>query len=399
MSDQFDFGALADALVRDLEGVASGQDHLMIEKWLHLDPNNKKLYLELKAKKDAAAIFQSIAGFQTEAALSRVHQKTALIRRNKVRRIIAYSTAVAAATVLIMGLTGVIRLSRKSTTQQKMIASTAEIGPAKRRAQLILPGGAILPLVPSRDSAFNRGGANVKVSGDAMSYLGQTDLENVIQKVFTPNGTTFKMALSDGTQVWLNAGSWVKFPAKFSKAQRLVEVSGEVYFEVASEPGRPFVVTAGGTQVQVLGTAFNLRAYAPQSLVTTTLLQGAVQVGPLAGKQFIRLSAGEQAVSSGEQVPQKLTLDAGELRQVSGWRSQRFIFKGTKVREVLEEIARWYDVEVVYEQGFYGEERYHGEISREVSLNKLCSMLETTGAAHLQIQGRKLLAGPVSTQR
>lgn len=265
----------------------------------------------------------------------------------------------------------------------------------------VAPGinGAILTLADGRqivlDSAANGFSATdghariVKGSKDQVTYKA-TDgdaADLVYNTLSTPRGRKISVVLADGTKVWLNAASSIKFPTVFSGSQRLVEIRGEAYFEVAANVKKPFIVKKMGSDytVQVLGTQFNINAYDDEDVIKTTLLEGAVRI-----KNKI-LKPGEQAVAGKDQdeVTVVPNVNTGE---VMSWKNGVFNFDRADIYTVMRQVARWYDVEVEYKGRIT--RHFGGTISQDVNVSQVFKMLELTGAVKFTIEGRKIVVMP-----
>jgi ferric-dicitrate binding protein FerR (iron transport regulator) len=189
------------------------------------------------------------------------------------------------------------------------------------------------------------------------------------------------MTLSDGSKVWLNAGSSVRFPVAFTGNERKVSITGEAYFEVAHDARKPFIVKDinRNAEVQVFGTHFNVNAYDDEPTINVTLLEGSVKVNNT------MIKPGQQAqVGNGVKVASNVDFD-----EVMAWKNGRFQFEGAGIEEVMRQVARWYDVEVIYENKPLNQ-HFRGGISREVEASKLFKMLEMTEAVHFRIEGKKV---------
>jgi ferric-dicitrate binding protein FerR (iron transport regulator) len=203
--------------------------------------------------------------------------------------------------------------------------------------------------------------------------------------------------LSDGSKVTLNAATSLRFPASFSATERRVEVDGEAYFEVAKDNQRPFrvvVATPGskaqGTLVEVLGTHFNVNAYGDESQMCTTLLEGSVKVHNRADSQNVlaiaqELRPGQQARVGGSKAIEVSKVDVSE---VVAWQQDLFHFAGADSREIMRQLARWYDLDIAY-KGQFGEKRFTGKISRLMALQDVLEILEQ-GGLRFEVQGRKI---------
>jgi transmembrane sensor len=209
----------------------------------------------------------------------------------------------------------------------------------------------------------------------------------------TPRGGKYELILSDGTKVWMNAATSIKFPVDFTGNERVVELSGEAYFEVAHNTTKPFKVRSNGQIVQVLGTHFNINAYPDEEAIRTTLLQGSVKVftngfSPLSDKKALIIKPNEQAIFKNDQLS-SVTVDADEI---IAWKNGFILFKNADIKHIMRQIARWYDVDVVY-QGQVTEDTYSGEISRNADLAEVFKVLKLSDI-NLKIDGRKIIVSP-----
>ena len=254
--------------------------------------------------------------------------------------------------------------------------------------------GAILTLSNGHqivlDSAGNEvvtsdGGVQVIHKGGELSYGGNTN-EVLYNQVVTPKGRKWQLTLSDGTKVWLNAASSVRYPISFVGKERIVEVSGETYFEVAPDKNRPFRINiAGKGKIEVLGTRFDVNAYDDEDAIRTTLLEGSVKM--IRGGSARLLSPGQQAVFANGADDIKVINDAN-IDEVMAWRNGRFIFSDMDLKSIMRQLTRWYDVDVVYE-GKVPEIRVGGIIHNNVYLSTVMEFLGENGV-HYKIEGKKI---------
>lgn len=203
----------------------------------------------------------------------------------------------------------------------------------------------------------------------------------------TPRGGQYQLLLPDGTKVWLNAASTLKYPTAFNGKERCVELTGEGYFEVASATGgksAPFCVKTGTATIAVLGTHFNIMAYADEATLNTTLLEGKVKVISSHGSSLLR--PGEQArlLQNGS-----LTVVPADIEEVTAWKNGLFVFKGADIHMVMRQLSRWYDIEVVYE-GPAKQHRFSGEFYRSYTWQQMLSILQGS-AIRFRVEGRKLI--------
>lgn len=231
------------------------------------------------------------------------------------------------------------------------------------------------------------GDAGVSGAATATKTAAATSAALVYNTLSTPRGRKISVVLADGTKVWLNAASSIKFPTVFSGSRRLVEIRGEAYFEVAANVKQPFIVKKMGSdyEVQVLGTQFNINAYDDEDGIKTTLLTGAVRV-----KDKI-LKPGQQAVAGKDQ--NDITVVANvNTSEVMSWKNGVFNFDRADIHTVMRQVARWYDVDVEYKGTIT--RHFGGSISQDVNVSQVFKMLELTGAVKFSIEGRKIIVMP-----
>lgn len=264
-----------------------------------------------------------------------------------------------------------------------------DVAPGGNKAILTLANGSTIML----DSAANgqlatQGNAKiVKLANGQLAYTtnGQMTSEVLYNTMSTPAGGQYQLRLPDGTQVWLNAASSIRYPTSFKGKDRRVEITGEAYFEVAKNEAFPFIVTVNHeAEVQVLGTHFNINAYEDEAIVKTTLLEGSIRITKGTASEI--LSPGQQAQFRSQGNIQ-LIKDA-EIEQAVAWKNGYFSFNKADVQTVMRQIARWYSVDVRYE-GKVPEELFGGELQRNSSLVSVLKVLEKSGVA-FAVDGNKV---------
>lgn len=294
-----------------------------------------------------------------------------------------------AASVIVLLATGWLLMNRRAVGDKSMVIQpAADKAPGRNGALLTLADGSTLVL----DSIANgkvakQDGAVVRLQNHSLVYdAAGTDKEAVAYNTLsTPAGRQFQLLLPDGTKIWLNAASSVRFPTAFTRTDRKITLSGEAYIEVAADKTKPFYVETGNTAIQVLGTSFNISAYVNDELETTTLVSGAVKVS---GRQ---LTVAPGVPEPGNQVRignGLLTMRPANIEQVLAWKNGAFNFEGLDLKAVMKEVARWYDVDVVYE-GKISREVFGGAMDRGLTLVQLLRALHDW---HIQykLEGRML---------
>lgn len=215
----------------------------------------------------------------------------------------------------------------------------------------------------------------------------------VYNTLSTPRGGKYQLTLPDGTIVWLNASSSITYPVAFSGDKRKVTVTGESYFEVHSDPAHPFVVSKEDVDITVLGTQFNVNAYEDEEQMRVTLVEGAVKVDK--GQVGVVLKPGHQArvTGLGQASPSSLTqLDHVNISAVTAWKNGSFNFAGKTLPEILRQLSRWYDVDVVY-QGPVRQVNIAGEMGMDLNLSQVLKVLRKMGV-RAQVEGKNLIVLP-----
>jgi len=303
-----------------------------------------------------------------------------------------------AAAILVIGITTAVTvtLNRKhSATQFVADTQPSDVNAPKiNRATITIAGGGTLSL-DSLDKGLLAQQGNirlVKLADGQIVYqdasTGKTVEAPQYNTLNNPYGSrVVDVTLSDGSRVWLNAGSSLTYPVSFTGSERKVAVNGEAYFEVAHNASKPFYVTKGTMEIKVLGTRFNVNAYDDEQNMKITLLEGSVRLTQHA--QSLTLSPGQQAIAGEGELQ---TADHVNLDAVMAWKNGWFNFSQVQLQEVMRQLARWYDVEVEY-QGDIAARKFSGEIQRELSLSEVLEGLQDMGL-HFKITGKKLLITP-----
>ena len=225
-------------------------------------------------------------------------------------------------------------------------------------------------------------GGNGRNGGTTDKLKGGETLYNTLA---TPRGGQYQVCLPDGSRVWLNAESSLRYPTAFTGKDREVQLTGEAYFEVAADKSRPFLVKAGSTETRVLGTHFDIMSYADEGPVRTTLLEGAVRMEQ--GTHSALLQPGEQAQLDNEKGG--IVTHLVNTRAVVAWKDGYYYFDRTPMQSVMRQIARWYDVDIVY-QGAAPVDEFVGKIPRTAYVSEVLHIMELIGI-RFKIEGRKII--------
>ena len=306
------------------------------------------------------------------------------------QRTVARWTAAAAVLLLFAGGYLLIKWRAGTAPAVRVLAVRPPLPAPTGKVILTLANGEQVVLDSSVNGklAEQNGVSVVKTDSGQLTYITgkKTALAGQYNTLATPRGGQYQIVLPDGTKVWLNSASSLRYPTVFNGAYRNVELSGEAYFEVARNSHAPFTVNAAGMQVAVLGTAFNLMAYTDEEVIRTTLVNGSVRLQSPKGTQLIQ--PGEQG--SLDKKEPRFTVSRPDLEEVLAWKNGEFKFSGLTIQTIMRQMARWYDVDIEY-QGTPPLNRFNGDITRTQNATALLDMLETTKTVHFEIAGRKII--------
>jgi transmembrane sensor len=315
-----------------------------------------------------------------------------------------WSFAAAAIVLLVAGLWIFTNEKNPGQPQQQPVQQIAEIAPAQEGAILTLADGSKMVLDSMGNGTIShQQGTELVLKNGQLEYRTEGTIagEEKYNTISTPKGRQFRIILPDGTVAWLNAASSIRFPTRFTKDVRRVEISGEVYFEAASfvkeKKKIPFIVNADNRfEVEVLGTHFNVNAYTDEPALHTTLLEGKVAITMMnkaGGREKITLKPGQQAsLKMRNGYVEEIIVLTGDIDKVMAWKNGVFDFEDARIDEVMRQLKRWYDIEVKYESGVPDIE-FVGKMTRDIPLNGLLIALEKSNV-HFRLEGRTLIVTP-----
>lgn len=290
-----------------------------------------------------------------------------------------------AAAIVLLGIGAYLWTSNKQPNVE--VVATTDIAPGREGAILTLADGTKMIL----DSLGNgivteQHGTQVVLKDGSLSYNASNANAVSYNTMATPKGRQFSIQLPDGSKAWLNAASSITYPTAFTGNERPVSISGEVYFEVVKDARRPFKVKVNNiTEVQVLGTSFNIRAYADDASINTTLLEGAVRLSAFQKTQT--LAPGQQTMVKPDGNIQ--LINHADIQKIMAWKNGLFNFQDESLEEVMKQLERWYDIEVKY-IGDPPRKKFFGELGRDLTLSQVIEALQEIGI-QFHIEGRTLV--------
>ncbi|WEK34413.1 MAG: DUF4974 domain-containing protein [Candidatus Pseudobacter hemicellulosilyticus] len=393
MTDQTDFDSssfISSLYLKQLKQELTEQEQAQLEAWRNA---NAASAAAIEAQLTGP---QLLAGLQElKAARSYTDQQlmaagvplpTSIAASGRVRKM-GWLRYAAAIILLIAAATTWLLLERKGTADPAGKGTTViaanDVAPGGDRAILTLADGSTILL----DSAAN--GTLAQQEGSAVRKLSNGQLEYVrtgastritYNKMTIPRGGQYRLNLSDGTKVWLNAESFIQYPTAFSGKDRVVKIGGEVYFEVADNKTKPFIVQVDQSEITVIGTQFNVKAYPDESGSYTTLVQGAIQLKT--PQEKVMLQPGQQAQLLGNELH---LLEQAPMEEVLAWKNNMFVFRRADIESIMKTLARWYNIEVVYKGKV--DELFYARIPRNTPLSNALNALQLTDKVQFTIQG------------
>jgi len=392
-TDPFNNAAL---VVKYLRGELNSSEEEAFEKWLNQNKANRAFLQAIQDEEKLKAELDFYASIDTEnnwqQLVGKIQPEPKGIKLWPNLRVFKY-----AAVFLLCALSFLAFYNYNSQPEIVLNTSTtselAEIKPGKNQAKLTLADGTEILLDESQNGLL-QANDQVKIfkqNGKVVyQFTGKPAAGAALEyhTISTPRGGQYQLSLPDGTLVWLNAASTLQFPVAFTKNERKVVLTGEGYFEVAKNKEQPFRVIANDITVEVLGTHFNIKAYAEENWTKTTLLEGSVKVNN--ANEGVVLKPGFQAIT-GEAV--KIKTAAADLDQVMAWKEGYFQFNNEDFNSIATQLGRWYDVEIIYPPTI-SSWKFAGAIPRNTNLNQVLQMLELSGSIKYNIEGRRIMVEP-----
>ena len=300
----------------------------------------------------------------------------------------------AAAAVLVLISAGLYGWLQKGDWKpEPVIARHNDVPPGTNKAVLHLADGTVVTLDSAGNQVIRQGGTTINQQNGQLRYNANDPNATAVSfnTLATPRGGQYSVTLPDGSKVWLNSASSLRFPTAFTGPERKVELTGEAYFEVAKNAKQPFKVTLEDkTTIEVLGTHFNVNAYKDEPAISTTLLEGAVRLTN--GKERITIKPGERAQL--KEGGTKFVIDRPDVERVVAWKNGFFQFNGDNITMIMKQLSRWYDIEPVY-AGNMNMKDYSGYISRNSNISEVLKMLELTNEIKFKVEGRKVTVSAI----
>lgn len=387
----------ADLILKYLRGELNQQEEQEMEAWIAESERNRHFFDRIQNEQALEEELEFFSSIDTDKAWQRIAAQT--VDQQKTRSLWS-SRAVwkyAAAITLLLATALLIYQSQRS--KHAAPAAIAEVTP-NQQPEEILPGGDKAKLTFSDGSVFlledmqngmvreEQGVKVSKLDGIVSFEIADSKSDQVFYNtISTPVGGQYQVVLPDGSKVWLNSASSLYFPSAFAGNERIVELTGEAYFEVAKNQQKPFRVKADKATVEVLGTHFNVMAYPNEGQPTATLLEGSVRVGN--GSVSKEIVPGQQAT-----IGEDIKLRKVDVDEAVAWKNGLFYFNSADITTVMRQLERWYGIEAAY-SGKMSSKHFSGIISRNTEISKVLEMLELTGSIQFKREGRRIVVSTI----
>ena len=372
-------------------GTLTEREEKQLESWLAESDQNRVFYEKAIRYLHTGSSSEPIDSEVSKKAWKNFQHLAFAKTKHKKSQIWLYIASTAAVLVICFGFYFIAGSFLKTPSATENLESFVQ--PGQDKAVLILEDGSSYDLSSGTNISMQVGGSNIRSNGNSISYQGgQNSTQKVqINTLMIPRGGQFSLTLSDGTKVWLNSETVLKFPTSFESEFRTVELIGEAYFQVSKNENQPFQVLSEGQVIEVLGTEFNVFSYKSEKQVQTTLVEGSIKVFLQNSPNSAQvLQPNEQSIwLKDSQEIQSLTVM--DLEQYISWKDGWFYFRDKTLGGIMGELSRWYDVSVEYENDKLKEVSFTGKIRRYENLEDILNLLEKTNEVEFIKERRKII--------
>lgn len=376
-----------DLLVRHMSGELSKEEEIVFKNWIKVDEKHRKYYERMVEEWNRETLYERdlpriLSNF--ELLLETQRKKRKLVIR---KRVISWSVAAA----LMIGF-GTLLLLNRQQSEMLTVASSVVITPGESKAYLVMYDGTNIQLDKTTDSSnLIVGSTKIRNNKGTVTFIDNDKLSQQIEynTLVIPRNGEYHIVLNDGTEVWLNAESKLKFPTDFKGDEHRVFLSGEAYFKVSYDNSHPFIVETDLGNIKVYGTEFNVRRYTDEQTVRTTLVNGSVgfQSKESVTENYVKIEPGYQiSYERGEDVVVKKVKVANEI----AWHKQLFCFERCTLEEIMKDVARWYDVKVTFDNENLKGLSFTCTLDRYDEIEKLLRFFEEVYNIEFKIEGKHI---------
>lgn len=375
---------IVNLLLTERDQVLTDDEKFELGKWLKEDPRNKILYDSLKKEENIPGKLKILEGYKKEKAYSK------FVRRVKEEKTIRISRFLRYAALLIPFFFAVYFIYQHNMHVEPEIQTLSDIRPGTSKAILELADGSIVNLEKEDKQIAEYDGTIVQNTKKQLIYKPVDKKQNPkkvrYNTIKIPRGGEYQLSLADGTKVWLNAETILKYPVAFSDKTREIFMEGEAFFEVAKNSDWPFIVHTSNVKVNVLGTSFNIRAYSDEEVSTTTLVSGKVSLTQPNSDEEYNLIPNEQATVS----KQETIIEKVNINQIIAWKNGRILFEENTLEQIFNDLSRWYNIEITYADQEVKDLRFSIDVKRYSEFDKILEIIELTKKIKFEINENKV---------
>ncbi len=379
---------IADLIVKRLEGKLNADEKQFLEEWKYASEDRLVLFHKLSQNPEKQY-------FKREAKLESANKKDVWnqiqtkVRRERRMQIKQQVMKIAAVLVFAISVGGFLyTISGNSGNNE-----SASILPGKKQALLVLSGGEKYQLSEKVD--LEEKGTQISNNSKELFYSNSKGAEKanadqlIYNTIIIPKGGEYKLTLSDGTKIWLNSNSKLRYPSQFGTGVRKVHLEGEAFFQVARDVEHPFIVDVTTAEVKVLGTSFNVNAYNDQDEIFTTLVEGKVEVNDGFRGTSQELLPNDQLCFN--KLNGKTSKKIVDTRLYTAWKDGRFVFENQSLEDIMIRLSRWYDMDVFFLTNSIKQSKYTGDVARYDDINSILEMIEVTEKVKFTIKDRSVM--------
>jgi len=389
---------IADILFRQLKHDLNREEEIRLQNWLEKDPSNSSLYHRIKEEGYIRKKLKRYEDYDKKTAwlnIIRQIDQPVSTRRMVLRKLIPYAAAI----LILAAIGGYLFFNHLLFDTKNQVVKTGIIVPGTQKAILTLGNGEKIALNNTMEEVvIPEQQVDIVDANNTLTYLEKEPEKKektiVYNTLETPRGGEYHVVLSDGTRIWLNAVSKLRYPTEFSGDVRYVEIEGEAYFEVAENRRKPFIVNTGKMEIVVLGTSFNVMAYCDEENIETTLIEGSVKVNIVnevnSDLNAIEITPGQQAVFVKEQniLEQKKV----NTEVFTAWMDGKFIIDHESLEGLMRRLGRWYDFETEYTDPEIRNYHFSGTIKRYDNISSILEMIALTTHISFEIKNNTVIA-------
>ena len=368
-------------IVKSVLGTLTEGENLVLQEWLRGNDQNRVLYQKLSSAIELKHKYEQYKSVDVEEAFRRNQHR---LYQNDLNRRMKKNLPYVAAVLFLFGVFVCLLVNHTGEVREEIPVVLSAGG---KHAELILANGQKVDLHEGMEMKLRERSSNIQVKGNVVYYEEKKDSVTIDEynMIRTPLGGEYSLTLSDGTKVWLNAMSELRYPVAFGGDLREVELKGEAYFEVAENKNKPFIVRTDEFNVRVLGTSFNINAYKDRGNILTTLVSGKVDIQDMSGKSLVVMSPNQQVdfrhgkISSVQEV---------DITRFVSWIDGKFYFNDMTLENIMSQLQRWYDIEVFFVDEELKSYPFTGVIRRDFTAGQIFEIIEKTTRVKFNVRGK-----------